>query len=100
MCKKDYRELEAYRKLGKPEELLKRCKYNIEKGSDSMNETIKLWLTNLYEKEIEDVKRTMSNNHLCILSSSTKDDERMFVQNEMDMKEYLEVLEELKLGVT
>lgn len=29
MCKKDYRELEAYRKLGKPEDLAKRCKYNI-----------------------------------------------------------------------
>lgn len=61
-----------------------------------MNETIKLWLTNLYEKEIEDVKRSMSNNYLCILSASTEDDERMFIQNEMDMKEYLEVLEELK----
>lgn len=61
-----------------------------------MNETIKLWLANLYEKEIEDVKRTISNNHLCILSASTKDNEHMFVQNEMDMKEYIEVLEELK----
>ena len=29
MCKKDYRELEAYRKLGKPEELTKRCKETI-----------------------------------------------------------------------
>ena len=61
-----------------------------------MNETIKLWLMNLYEKEIEDVKRAISNNHLCILSASTEDDERMFIQNEMDMKEYLDVLEELK----
>ena len=29
MCKKDYRELETYRKLGKPEELTKRCKETI-----------------------------------------------------------------------
>ena len=64
-----------------------------------MNETIKLWLTNLYEKEIEDVKRTMSNNHLCILSATTEDDEHMFIQNEMDMKEYLEVLETLKMEI-
>ena len=64
-----------------------------------MNETIKLWLTNLYEKEIEDVKRTMSNNHLCVQSSTTEDDEHMFIQNEMDMKEYLEVLEELKMEI-
>lgn len=65
-----------------------------------MNETIKLWLENLYEKEIETVKGAMSNNHLCILSASTEEDESMFIQNEMDMKEYIEVLEELKLGVT
>ena len=64
-----------------------------------MNETIKLWLINLYEKEIETVKGAMSNNHLCILSSSTEDDEHMFIQNEMDMKEYLEVLETLKMEI-
>ena len=61
-----------------------------------MNEMIKFWLTFLYEREIDDIKGTISNNHLCILGAANEEEERMFIQNEMDMREYLEVLEELK----
>ena len=61
-----------------------------------MNELIKFWLTDLYEREIDDIKGTISNNHLCILGAANEEEERMFIQNEMDMREYLEVLEELK----
>ena len=61
-----------------------------------MNEMIKFWLTDLYEREIDDIKGTISNNHLCILGAVNEEEERMFIQNEMDMREYLEVLEELK----
>lgn len=61
-----------------------------------MNEMIKFWLTDLYEREIDDIKGTISNNHLCILGAANEEEERMFIQNEMDMREYLEVLEELK----
>lgn len=61
-----------------------------------MNEMIKIWLTDLYEREIDDIKGTISNNHLCILGAANEEEERMFIQNEMDMREYLEVLEELK----
>ena len=61
-----------------------------------MNEMIKFWLTDLYEKEIDDIKVTISNNHLCILGAVNEEEERMFIQNEMDMREQLEVLEELK----
>ena len=64
-----------------------------------MNEMIKFWLTDLYEREIDDIKGTISNNHLCILGAANEEDERMFIQNEMDMREYLEVLEELKKKV-
>ena len=64
-----------------------------------MNEMIKFWLTDLYEREIEEIKGTISNNHLCILSAANEEEERMFIQNEMDMREYLEVLEELKKKV-
>ena len=64
-----------------------------------MNEMIKFWLTNLYEREIEEIKGTISNNHLCILGATNEEEERMFIQNEMDMREYLEVLEELKKKV-
>ena len=61
-----------------------------------MNEMIKYWLTELYEKEIEEVKITISNNHLCILGAKDEDEERMFMQNETNMEEYLKVLKELK----
>ena len=64
-----------------------------------MNEMIKCWLTDLYEREIEEIKGTISNNHLCILSAANEEEERMFIQNEMNMREYLEVLEELKKKV-
>lgn len=61
-----------------------------------MNEMIKIWLADLYEREIDDIKGTISNNHLCILGAANEEEEHMFIQNEMDMREYLEVLEELK----
>ncbi len=61
-----------------------------------MNEMIKFWLADLYEREIDDIKGTISNNHLCILGAANEEEERMFIQNEMYMREYLEVLEELK----
>ena len=61
-----------------------------------MNEMIKCWLADLYEREIDDIKGTISNNHLCILGAANEEEERMFIQNEMYMREYLEVLEELK----
>lgn len=64
-----------------------------------MNEMIKFWLTDLYEREIDDIKGTISNNHLCILGAANEEEERMFIQNEMDMREYLEVLEELRKKV-
>ena len=64
-----------------------------------MNEMIKFWLTDLYEREIEEIKGTISNNHLCILGAADEGEERMFMQNEVDMRKYLEVLEELKKNV-
>ena len=64
-----------------------------------MNEMIKFWLTDLYEREIEEIKGTISNNRLCILGAADEEEERMFMQNEVDMREYLEVLEELKKNV-
>ena len=64
-----------------------------------MNEMIKFWLTDLYEREIEEIKGTILNNRLCILSAANEEEERMFIQNEMDMREYLEILEELKKKV-
>ena len=61
-----------------------------------MSEMVKNWLIKLYEREIKKIKGTISNNRLWILGAANEEEERMFIQNEMDMIEYLEVLEELK----
>lgn len=64
-----------------------------------MNEMVKYWLIQLYEKEIEEVKGTISNNKLYIYSAANADKEHMFIQNEMDMREYIDVLKELKNNI-
>ena len=64
-----------------------------------MNEMVKNWLTDLYEREIEEIKGTISNNRLCIFGAADEEEERMFIQNEVDMIEYLDILEELKKKV-
>ena len=57
-----------------------------------MSEMVKNWLIKLYEREIKKIKGTISNNRLWILGAANEEEERMFIQNEMDMIEYLEVL--------
>lgn len=64
-----------------------------------MTEMIKNWLTQLYETEIDDVKGTISNNKYLIYSAKDEYEEYMYAQNEMELREYLEVLEELKKEV-
>ena len=64
-----------------------------------MNEMFKYWLIQLYEKEIEEVKGAISNNKLYIYSAANADEEHMFIQNEMDMREYIDVLKELKNNI-
>lgn len=64
-----------------------------------MNEMVKYWLIQLYEKEIEEVEGTISNNKLCIYGAANADEEYMFIQNEMDMREYIDVLKELKNNI-
>ena len=64
-----------------------------------MNEMIKFWLIDLYNGAIEETKGTIANNRLCILGASNAEEERMFIQNETDMKAYIEVLKKLKTNV-
>lgn len=64
-----------------------------------MTEMIKNWLTQLYDTEIEEVKGTISNNKLLIYGAKDKSEEYMYAQNEMELREYLEVLGELKKEV-
>ena len=64
-----------------------------------MNEMVKNWLIELYEREIEETQATISNNKLCIYNAANAEEERMFIQNEMDMREYIDVLKELKNNI-
>ena len=58
-----------------------------------MNETVKFWLEDLYKKEIEEVKGTIENEHLCELGYDGKESINPHTENIELMKEYIEELE-------
>ena len=67
-----------------------------------MNETVKIWLDELgnptteeIKTEIEEVKGTISNEHLCELGYDGKEAWNPHTENIMVLMEYLEVLEEM-----
>ena len=57
-----------------------------------MNETVRFWLEELYKKEIEEIKGTISNEHLWELGYDGEDP-NPHTENIEVLKEYLEVLE-------
>ena len=58
-----------------------------------MNETVKMWLEELYTKEIEEIKGTISNEHLWELGYDGEES-NPHTENIELLKEYLDVLEE------
>ena len=67
-----------------------------------MNETVKIWLEELgnptkeeIRAEIEEVRGTISNEHLCELGYDGKEPWNPHTENIMVLMEYLEVLEEM-----
>ena len=64
-----------------------------------MTETFKNRLMHLYETEIKEVKGVISNNKFLIYGAKDEREEYMYAQNEMALREYLKVLEELKKKV-
>lgn len=60
-----------------------------------MNEMIKHWLMELYEREIEDTQGTISNENLWMLGSETKDEEQMHIDNMANLNEYIATLKTL-----
>lgn len=58
-----------------------------------MNETIKIWLEELYKKEIEEAKGAISNEHLWELGYDGEES-NPHTENIEVLKEYIEVLEE------
>jgi len=59
-----------------------------------MNEEIRLWLEELYKKEIEEVKGTIGNERLWELGY-TGDEPNPHTENIAVLNEYMEVLAEL-----
>ena len=59
-----------------------------------MNETVKIWLEELYKKEIEDVKGTISNEHLWELGYNGSEPVNPHTENIESLTEYLGILEE------
>ena len=67
-----------------------------------MNETVKIWVEELgnpkkeeIKAEIEEVKGTISNEHLCELGYDGDEPLNPHTENIMALMEYLEVLEEM-----
>lgn len=63
-----------------------------------MNEIIKEWLKQLYEQAIADAKINISNNHLWELGYNGEEPNPHTEAIEL-LKEYIEVLKELKEGI-
>ncbi len=63
------------------------------KGEKNMSETVKNWLIHLYEKEIDESKATISNEHIWELGYNGGEP-NPHTNNIRDIQEYISVLEE------
>lgn len=61
-----------------------------------MNETVKIWLENLVNREIDEVLGTISNSKIWLLGSSDKEAIQAQLDNLFLHNEYLTVLKILK----
>lgn len=64
-----------------------------------MNETIKIWLDDMYAENIKEAKGTIENEKIWAKGSSSKEEEQMHLDNIIINQEYIKVLEELKENV-
>ena len=58
-----------------------------------MNETVRIWLEELYTKEIEEAKETIKNEHIWELGYNGEEPLNPHTENIEVLKEYIEVLE-------
>ena len=61
-----------------------------------MNETVKIWLENLINNEIDDVLSTIKNSKIWLLGSNNKEDFQAQLDNLSLYNEYLIALKKLK----
>lgn len=64
-----------------------------------MSEIVKIWLSEMLEKEIKEVNGTISNNCLWMHSAETQDESEMFCENVASLEEYKTLLLEMKRQV-
>lgn len=60
-----------------------------------MSMMTKIWLAELYHKEIQMVNVQISDNNRWLLSSQTDEEAEMFTHNIASLEEYKQTLEEL-----
>ena len=57
-----------------------------------MNEIVKNWLTELYEREIEEALGSISNERIWLMGSDAWEEEKMHLDNMTKLNEYITTL--------
>lgn len=57
-----------------------------------MSEVVKIWLSEMLERELKEVNGSISNNCLWMHSAETKEESEMFCENIASLEEYKTVL--------
>lgn len=60
-----------------------------------MNEMIKFWLTDLYEREIKEAMGVISNENIWLMGADTPEEEQMHLDNIANLNEYIATLKTL-----
>ena len=61
-----------------------------------MDEMVKIWVQNLYNEEIDNATKAISNERLWLKGSSTTMEQNAHMENIRRYEEYIETLEGLK----
>lgn len=61
-----------------------------------MTENQKEWLLKMFEKEIEEIEDTISNERLWALGSNDATDQQCHINNIKELKDYIEILKKYK----
>ena len=60
-----------------------------------MNEMVKNWLIELYEREIEEALGSISNERIWLMGSDAWEEEKMHLDNMANLNEYIATLKTL-----
>lgn len=60
-----------------------------------MNEMVKNWLIELYEREIEEALGSISNERIWLMGSDVCEEEKMHLDNMANLNEYIATLKTL-----